>query len=219
MALHRRASCFPVAESCFIGAQVMRVQMQLDAEGGAARQYKGSLDCAVKVFQKEGLVNGLYAGISAGIFRQLSYGMPRMAFYTMLLERFKTEGAMPFYKKLGLGSIAGGTAAMIGVPSEVCLVRMGADSKKPVAERRNYKHVVDAVIRIGKEEGLSALWSGAGPTIARACLLNAGQLGVYSEAKEVLSDSIGLSGIQLQFVGSLIASVAANSTPSCTRHL
>jgi solute carrier family 25 oxoglutarate transporter 11 len=89
---------------------------------------------------------------------------------------------------------------------------MGADSKKPEAERRNYKNVVDAITRIGKEEGVAALWSGAGPTIARACLLNAGQLGVYSEAKEVLSASAGLSGIPLQFIGSLIASVAANST-------
>ena len=91
-------------------------------------------------------------------------------------------------------------------------MRMGADSKKPEAERRNYKNVVDALTRISKEEGVAALWAGAAPTIARACLLNAGQLGVYSEAKEVLSTSVGLSGIPLQFVGSLIASVAANST-------
>ncbi len=186
--------------------------MQLDSEGGAVRQYKGTVDCAMKVLRKEGLVNGWYAGISAGIFRQLSYGMPRMAFYTMLLERFKTKEAMPFTMKLGLGLAAGGTAALIGVPSEVCLVRMGADSKKPEAERRNYKNVVDALTRIAKEEGVAALWAGAAPTIARACLLNAGQLGVYSEAKEVLSTSVGLSGIPLQFVGSLIASVAANST-------
>ena len=131
--------------------------MQIDSEGGAKRQYKGSLDCARQVFAKEGLVRGLYAGISAGIFRQLSYGMPRMAFYPMLLDRFKEpEGQtcalpplttdarhwsprranararrrMSFAKKLALGSIAGSTAALLGVPSEVCLVRMGADSKK-----------------------------------------------------------------------------------------
>ena len=132
--------------------------MQIDSEGGAKRQYKGSLDCARQVFAKEGLVRGLYAGISAGIFRQISYGMPRMAFYPMLLDRFKEpEGQtcalpaarrrppappvprranprarhrMSFAKKLALGSIAGSTAALLGVPSEVCLVRMGADSKK-----------------------------------------------------------------------------------------
>lgn len=210
--------CLPSGGAVCRGAQVMRVQMQLDAEGGAARQFKGSLDCAMQVLRREGLVKGWYAGISAGIFRQLSYGMPRMAFYTMLLERFKTKEAMPFAKKLGLGLVAGGTAALIGVPSEVCLVRMGADSKKPEAERRNYKNVVDAITRIAKEEGVVKLWSGAGPTIARACLLNAGQLGVYSEAKEVLEARAGLTGIPLQFIGSLIASVAANSTVPRTRY-
>jgi solute carrier family 25 oxoglutarate transporter 11 len=146
---------------------------------------------------------------------------------TLLLERFSTPGEqMPFVKKLGLGLTAGGTAALMGVPSEVCLVRMGADSKKPEAERRNYKNVLDAVFRIGREEGVAALWSGAGPTIARACLLNAGQLGVYSEAKEVLSAKAGLSGIPLQFVGAFIASIAANSETAsrqrrspCTAHL
>ena len=70
-------------------AQVTRVEMQIDSEGGAKRQYKGSFACARQVFAKEGLVRGLYAGISAGIFRQISYGMPRMAFYPMLLDRFK----------------------------------------------------------------------------------------------------------------------------------
>jgi solute carrier family 25 oxoglutarate transporter 11 len=145
----------------------------------------------------------------------------------MLLERFSTPGEqMPFVKKLGLGLTAGGTAALMGVPSEVCLVRMGADCKKPEDERRNYKNVLDAVFRIGREEGVAALWSGAGPTIARACLLNAGQLGVYSEAKEVLSAKAGLSGIPLQFVGAFIASIAANSETAsrqrrspCTAHL
>ena len=233
--------------------------MQIDSEGGAKRQYKGSFDCARQVFAKEGLVRGLYAGISAGIFRQLSYGMPRMAFYPMLLDRFKEpEGQtcalpplttdarhwsprranaharrrMSFAKKLALGSIAGSTAALLGVPSEVCLVRMGADSKKcarptarprppcsrprsaccvgrPAAERRNYKHVVDAVTRIAREEGVAALWGGAGPTMARACLLNAGQLGVYSEAKEQIGAATGMTGLPLMFCGSLVSAVAA----------
>ena len=141
--------------------------------------------------------------------------MPRMAIYPMLLEHYSEPGIpLPFWKKLVLGSIAGGAAAFIGVPSEVCLVRMGADSRKPMEERRNYKHAGDALVRIAREEGITSLWSGTSPTVARACLLNAGQLGVYSEAKEVLQQHSPLQGIPLQFCSSMISAVAA-VTLSC----
>ena len=198
------------ATLCVHPLDVTRVQMQLDAEGGAKRQFSSALGCAKHVLKADGIVRGLYAGISAGIFRQLTYGGPRMALYPILLEKFAVKGEqMSFGKKLSLGSAAGGSAALMGVPAEVCLVRMGADSKKPVAERRGYKHVFDALVRIAREEGVAALWSGAAPTVARACLLNAGQLGVYSEAKQILNTKAGLAGLPLQFCGSLISAVAA----------
>jgi solute carrier family 25 oxoglutarate transporter 11 len=188
---------------------VTRFHMQLDGQGGTAREFTSAFGCVKHIFKTQGLLSGLYAGISAGIFRQISYGTPRLAIYPVLLERFNnTEGqVLPFWKKLLLGSLAGGIAALAGVPSEVCLVRMGADSKKPLAERRNYKHVGDALVRIARDEGVSSLWGGTGPTVARACLLNAGQLGVYSQAKEALQDY--MSGIPLQFCASLVAAVAA----------
>ena len=56
---------------------------------------------------------------------------------------------------------------------------------------------------------MAALWGGAGPTMARACLLNAGQLGVYSEAKEQIGATTGMTGIPLMFCGSLVSAVAA----------
>lgn len=205
------AGCAGVgATLCVHPLDVTRVQMQLDGQAGAKTMFNSSLQCVKHLFRTEGLRRGLYAGVSAGVFRQISYGMPRMAFYTMLLEKCQTPGEqMPFTKKLALGSTAGGTAALLGVPSEVCLVRMGADSRKPAADRRNYKNVIDALGRIAKEEGVVALWSGAAPTIMRACLLNAGQLGVYSEAKERVNVFTGFTGAPLQFSSSLISAVAA----------
>lgn len=209
------AACAGVgATLCVHPLDVLRLNLQLDAEGGSKRQFNSSAAAAKHIVKNEGFV-GLYAGISAGIFRQISYGMPRMAIYPMLLERFSTPGeTLPFWKKLGLGSVAGAVAACLGVPSEVCLVRMGADSKKPLEQRRNYKHVGDALVRIAREEGVSSLWAGTTPTVARACLLNAGQLGVYSEAKEKIQSNSPLRGIPLQFCASVISAVAA-VTLSC----
>lgn len=79
---------------------------------------------------------------------------------------------------------------------------MTSDGRLPVDQRRNYKHVFDALYRITKEEGVLALWrvcknvtclvpdnlplQGCGPTVARAMVVNAAQLASYSQAKQFL---------------------------------
>lgn len=42
---------------------------------------------------------------------------------------------------------------------DVALVRMQSDSMKPKEERRNYKHVIDALRRCAAEEGLGSLYA------------------------------------------------------------
>ena len=44
------------------------------------------------------------------------------------------------------------------------------------------------MVRVAREEGVGTLWCGAAPTVGRAAMLNACQLGIYSEAKERLSE-------------------------------
>lgn len=42
---------------------------------------------------------------------------------------------------------------------DVALVRMQSDSMKPKEERRNYKHVIDALRRCAAEEGMGSLYA------------------------------------------------------------
>ena len=63
---------------------------------------------------------------------------------------------------------------------------MTSDGRLPLAERRNYKNVLDALVRITREEGLLTLWRGAIPTMGRAMVVNAAQLASYSQAKQAL---------------------------------
>jgi len=76
-----------------------------------------------------------------------------------------------------------------GNPADLALIRMQSDGLKPLAERANYKSVFDALGRIAKQEGVTALWSGAAPTVVRAMALNFGQLAFFSEAKMRLKGS------------------------------
>lgn len=66
------------------------------------------------------------------------------------------------------------------------MIRMTSDGRLPLAERRNYKNVLDALIRMTREEGLLTLWRGAIPTMGRAMVVNAAQLASYSQAKQAL---------------------------------
>lgn len=109
---------------------------------------------------------------------------------------------------------AGGFGSFIGTPCDLVLVRMQADSTLPEAERRNYKNVFDAFSRIVKEEGVTSLWNGAGPTILRACALNVAMLVTYDEAKERLTKKFGKGHDKAILFAASMLSACATSTAS-----
>merc|ERR1712020_76871 len=158
------------------------------------------------VIKNEGITT-LYNGLSAGLLRQATYTTTRLGIYTWLFETFTTEGKPPgFFMKAALGMTAGGAGAFVGTPAEVALIRMTSDGSLPVEKRRNYSSVFNALARIYKEEGLTTLWRGATPTMARAMVVNAAQLATYSQAKQaILSSGYIQDGIFCHFVASMIS--------------
>jgi len=158
--------------------------------------------CLRSILAEKG-ITGPWTGLGAGLLRQCSYTTVRLGVYRKLEERYTPK---TFGEKLGLGATAGFIGSLFGNPAEVCLIRMTADGNLPPAERRNYTSVVNALSRIVKEEGVTTLWRGATPTIARAIVVNAAQLGTYSQAKDVAKSSMGMEeGIKLHFVAAMIS--------------
>ena len=84
---------------------------------------------------------------------------------------------------MGCGLTAGGCGAFIGTPADVAIIRMSTDGSLPVNKRRNYSSVFNALARINREEGVTTLWRGATPTMARAMVVNAAQLATYSQVQ------------------------------------
>lgn len=68
---------------------------------------------------------------------------------------------------------------------------MQADGTLPPEQRRNYKGVGDAFVRIVREEGIGGLFRGCSPTVVRAMALNTGMFATNEQAKELL-DSAGV---------------------------
>jgi len=170
---------------------MIKVRIQLAGEGAAGGPKPTPIGVARDIIAK-GKVLDLYTGLTAGLLRQAVYTTARLGFFDTfmksLTKRAKEKGTkVGFGERAGAGLAAGGLAAMIGNPADLALIRMQSDGLKPLAERANYKSVVDALLRISRNEGITALWAGCFPTVVRAMALNFGQLAFFSEAKSQLA--------------------------------
>lgn len=166
---------------------LVKNRMQMSGEGGKVREHKTSFHAIGRVLRNEGIF-GLYNGLSAGLLRQATYSTTRLGVYQSLFDYFSGADGKPpgILMKLGMGVTAGAIGSFIGTPAEISLIRMTSDGRLPVAERRGYTNVFNALFRISREEGVLTLWRGCGPTMARAMVVNAAQLGTYSQAKQLL---------------------------------
>ncbi|KAJ0981457.1 hypothetical protein J5N97_009712 [Dioscorea zingiberensis] len=176
----------------------------------------GPIAIGVQILRSEGPA-ALFSGISATVLRQTLYSTTRMGLYDMIKKRWSGDtGVMPLHRKIAAGFIAGGIGAAVGNPADVAMVRMQADGRLPLAQRRNYKSVVDAIGRMVREEGLTSLWRGSSMTVNRAMIVTASQLATYDQAKEAIlrhrgaaADGLG-THVAASFAAGIVAAMASN---------
>ncbi|KAL1966983.1 hypothetical protein VTN77DRAFT_3727 [Rasamsonia byssochlamydoides] len=193
---------------------MIKVRLQLAGEG----QRTGPRPTALSVTRNiiaSGKVLDLYTGLSAGLLRQAVYTTARLGFFDTFIgtlnRRAESAGRkVTFGERAVAGLSAGGLAAMIGNPADLALIRMQSDGLKPPEARANYRSVVDALVRISKNEGITSLWAGCLPTVVRAMALNLGQLAFFSESKSQLKAHTNLSPQSQTFAASAIAGFFAS---------
>uniref|UniRef100_A0AAA9TQD3 Mitochondrial dicarboxylate carrier n=1 Tax=Bos taurus TaxID=9913 RepID=A0AAA9TQD3_BOVIN len=162
---------------------------------------------ALQVVRSDGVL-ALYNGLSASLCRQMTYSLTRFAIYETVRDQVTkgSEGPLPFYKKVLLGSISGCIGGFVGTPADMVNVRMQNDMKLPQNQRRNYAHALDGLYRVAREEGLKKLFSGATMASSRGMLVTVGQLSCYDQAKQlVLSTGYLSDSIFTHFIASFIA--------------
>jgi len=129
-----------------------------------------------------------------------------------LIDHFKSKNEdktqTSFFQKAAASLCAGSFGSWWGNPCDLVLVRMQADSSLPEVERRNYNGVADAFKRIVADEGATALWVGAVPTMIRATVLNMSMLITYDTVRENLIANYGNDQpFKIQCASSMLASV------------
>jgi solute carrier family 25 (mitochondrial dicarboxylate transporter), member 10 len=165
-------------------------------------------------------VRGLYAGLSAALLRQLTYSTVRFGVYEELKSRFSPPptAANPspppprLLTLVLLSSVSGFLGGLAGNPGDVLNVRMQSDAAQPLSQQRNYKHAIDGLVRMVREEGALAPFRGVWPNSLRALLMTAAQLASYDACKSLLlhraawRDSLGT-----HFAASLAAGFVATT--------
>lgn len=179
--------------SCVIHPMdLAKVRMQLYGQLNPGKPVPSFATILSKMVKKDGITS-VYKGVDAAIGRQLVYGTARIGLHRTFSDKLveMNDGKpISFAVKTLSGMASGSIAVCIGTPFDIALVRLQSDSMAPLEERRNYKNVMDALVRTTKEEGFGALYKGLGPNILRGMSMNVGMLACYDQAKEMVAKAL-----------------------------
>lgn len=169
----------------------------------------------VHIIKQDG-VRGLYSGISASLLRQLTYSTVRFGVYEEMKARYTKDGRKATFPALTAMAVTSGfLGGIAGNFADVLNVRMQHDAALPVEKRRNYKHAIDGMVRMGKEEGLGGFFRGWLPNSSRAAVMTAGQLATYDTFKRLLLDYTPMGDtLTTHFSASFLAGLAAATATS-----
>jgi len=201
------------ATSCIQPIDMIKVRIQLQGEGTSVKKNTNPFRIGREIIAKEGILS-LYKGFSAAMVRQCTYGTTRLGIFNAMTDYYTPKGKkaadIPFTTKLYISIVAGGVGAIIGTPADTALVRMQTDDLLPAHQRRGYKNIADALIRMGRDEGFKGFFSGASPTVARGLTINIGQLTTYDTFKGYFEPYLG-DGQTNRFFCAFLSGVVAST--------
>ncbi|CAK4619721.1 hypothetical protein LEN26_010603 [Aphanomyces euteiches] len=174
-----------------------------------------SLFGTVRAIIKEDGLRGFYRGISGGLMREGTYSTVRFGVYQYLKDAAveRNGGApLPLLENIALSMLGGALGGFCGNPADVVNVRMQAEGRLPPAQRRNYAHAIDGLVRVYREEGREVLMRGVRPNMIRAMLLTSGQIASYDLFKSILLTRFACQdNVATHFGSSMLAGLVATT--------
>lgn len=199
------------AAACTHPLDLAKVRMQMSNDHST-----GFLRTIVRVYKTEGF-RCLYAGLTASLLRQATYSTTRFGVYEELKNKVQGDCGTPpgGFTLVGLACVSGLAGAAVGNPADILNVRMQNDQTLAPEKRRHYKHAIDGLIRMIREEGPKSLFRGVTANCARGVLMTASQLASYDTFKRGLLNTAYFSeGLVTHFTASLMAGFVATTVCS-----
>ncbi|OZJ04032.1 hypothetical protein BZG36_03576 [Bifiguratus adelaidae] len=157
-------------------------------------QYKGLIHGTRQIIKAEGL-GGIYRGVVPVMLRQGANSAVRFSTYSTLkgwAQQYRSrQGAkdtdpLPSYMTFGIGAVAGIVTVYSTMPLDVVKTKMQSLRAKEL-----YKGSLDCAIKVIRNDGVTALWHGATPRLARLIVSGGIVFTVYEEVMRVLDFAAG----------------------------
>jgi solute carrier family 25 (adenine nucleotide translocator) protein 4/5/6/31 len=163
--------------------------------GTGKRDFKGLGDCLVKTARGPGGILGLYNGFGVSVAGIIPYRGVYFGLYDSLREKnpYKNDlGPMGIASKFAVAQTTAIAAGYASYPFDTVRRRLQMQSEKP-KDQWVYKGSADCLVKILKDEGLTALFKGAGANALRT-VGSAMVLVLYDQFQQLLGVNLGGAG-------------------------
>eukprot|EP01080_Neovahlkampfia_damariscottae_P005495 gene5495-9312_t len=181
----------------------VRLQVQ---NNNNKKLYNSFVDAWIKIGKQEGIGVLFGRGLTASLIREMSYSSVRIGMYDTIkaiLPKTKS-GDSSLINKILAGATTGAIGSSFVNPCDLIKVRQQAVFP---GEKMPYKNFFTAVRDIVKQDGFRGLYQGVGPTIVRAAVVTASQMGAYDHSKQHFLNNGWDDNFKLHLMSALIASV------------
>ncbi|KAF7723973.1 hypothetical protein EC973_001489 [Apophysomyces ossiformis] len=174
--VHMGAASFGEISACTV-----RVPTEVIKQRMQTKQFKSTSAAVKQVLRTEGLL-GFYRGFLSTVAREIPFTciqFPLYEYFKHAYSKYKGRRVEPYEAALW-GSLAGGVAAAITTPLDVCKTRIMLSHKNQTAHQ--YNGIISTMKRIVAEEGAGRLLAGIGPRVMWISIGGSIFLGVYEKA-------------------------------------
>ncbi|KAA8498333.1 putative mitochondrial carrier protein PET8 [Porphyridium purpureum] len=182
LGIHMTAAMLGDAVSSVVRTPFEVVKQQMQAAHAPCGVVPSASMLAQSMWRSNMRGSAFYGAYLSLLFRELPFDLIEYPLYEYLRSKESAQGSGSVWFKAGCGVLAGGIAASITTPLDVAKTRiMLQDQRAP-----RYTGVAQAINKIWKEEGASALYRGVVPRTAWISLGGGIFFGFYEATKALL---------------------------------
>ncbi|UYV80596.1 SLC25A29 [Cordylochernes scorpioides] len=158
------------------------VKSRVQVQTGKNNLYTGSFDCLKKIVRSHG-IRGIYLGFDATLIRIIPGLSVYFTSYAIMKDAAVERGMEPNLATLLSGGLAGTFCWVVSYPADVVKSRIQCDN---LGSSRNYKGIIDCVVKSYRAEGMECFYRGLNVTVMRGFITNAVVFLAYSKALSAL---------------------------------